>query len=60
MSKYDKNTVHKTQLLDQVPFNTIYIKKGREAGPVVNLFDYGIILIDRIKYFNSTLDFSTG
>lgn len=53
MNNYDKNTVHKTQLLGQVPFNIICIKKGRKTGPVVNLFDDGIVLIDRIKYLNS-------
>lgn len=41
MSNYDKNTVHKTQLLDQVSFNKIYSKKGTEAGPMVTLFDEG-------------------
>jgi len=53
MNNYDKNTVPKNELFDQVPFNTIYIKKGRDTGSLVNLFDDGIILIDRIKYFNS-------
>lgn len=54
MNNYDKNTVHKTQLLDQVSFNKIYSKKGTEAGPMVTLFDEGTffpLLI--INYFNS-------
>lgn len=41
MNNYDKNTVHKTQLLDQVSFNKIYTKKGTEVGPMVTLFDEG-------------------
>lgn len=30
-------------------------KKRKEAGPVVNLFDSGKILVYRIKYFNNLL-----